>query len=405
MFTWLSGLLRLRPIPRDERASDRAVVLTLFGRFTDEALTGLPSLLMPTIQARLGLSLVQVGWLFQLLELVAAVVEPIVGALIDTWRRRPLLAIGAAGLGLAIVVIGLAPDVGWLTVGFVLIGLTSGALAQTSDVVLIEAHPGAVERISTRSTFLDTIGALLGPVAVAVWFRFGWDWRWLLVGAGACALVYALLLAATPVPPGPGMHDAGWAGIVARVREVCRHREARRWLAFMLASNPMEAAWLFLPVWLAATIGASQQAIALFVAAGLVVDLVALTLLDRWLQRLDAITILRRCLLGLLVLVPAWLWVPGMTAKVVLLIPVTGLIAPLWPLSQARALASVPGAAGTITGITAVFWLLPTALAVGWIGEHLGLTTALLVALGASLTGMLLALHGLRASDESEQMA
>jgi MFS family permease len=154
MAAWLARLLGVASLRRVGEVDDRGTVLALFARLTDELASGLLVVLMPTFRTRLGLPVVQVGWLWQVLFSTAAVVEPIAGAAIDVVRRRPLLVWGALGWGAALLLAAGAPSFGWLLAAFALVGAASGPLAHTADVVLVDGHPDAVERITGRSTTL-----------------------------------------------------------------------------------------------------------------------------------------------------------------------------------------------------------------------------------------------------------
>ncbi|MDT8305440.1 MAG: MFS transporter, partial [Anaerolineae bacterium] len=181
-----------KPIPRDATVSDRAVRLGFGGRFADEVLSGLPGVLMPTFRATLGLSYAQISLLRLALDYVAFVIEPIAGLLIDVLQRRWLLAWGAFFTALSVILMGLAPTFLLLSLAFAVYGLGSGPLAHTADVVLVEAHPEAPDRIFARATMLDTTGALLSPLLVTAALWSGLSWRLPLLASGAAGLLYAL---------------------------------------------------------------------------------------------------------------------------------------------------------------------------------------------------------------------
>jgi hypothetical protein len=399
MFAWLAGLLGLRAIRRLDGIDDRAAVLALFGRFVDELGSGLPLILMPTLQARLGLTVTQVGWCLQALNGAAALVEPAAAAAVDVVRRGPLLVWGALGWAIALLMVAGAPSFGWLVVAFLVAGAASGPLAHTSDVLLVEMHPGAAERIGARQTMLDTVGALLAPVSVALAGWAGADPGVPLVVGGCLILGYAGLLAATALPgPDTARHrGAGSAQSTAlqqgrrNAAEVLRDHEARIWLGALLAEALMDIPVLFTPVWLASDAGASQPMVAVHAAVELATALVGLALLDRWLQRHDARTILTAaCLAGLLAY-PAWLLVPGVAGKVLLAIPLTLAVTPVWPLVRARALAAVPGRGGMVLALTSLYGALPLAALFGWVGGRVGLAPAMLVVhTGATLAILVL---------------
>jgi len=64
---------------------------------------------MPTMRSHFSLSYTQISLLGLALNYVAAIIEPINGLLIDLWKRHWLMAWGAAGIGLATMVMGAAP--------------------------------------------------------------------------------------------------------------------------------------------------------------------------------------------------------------------------------------------------------------------------------------------------------
>lgn len=380
MFTKFAAVLRLRALRRRDDLDDRATVLTLFARFTDELCSGLLVVLMPTLRNRLGLTVQQVGWCFQALFTAGALVEPASAVAIDLVRRRPLLVTGAAGWSAALLLVAGAPSFGWLLAAFALAGAAYGPLANTADVILVEGHPEAVERIASRSTGLDTVGALLAPGVVVAAGWAGVDERMLLAATGAGAAGYALLLAGSVVPPPAARPDGAvaWAEVTSNVGAVLSDRRACVWVGALLLLEVFEPAEVFEPVWLRDVVGVSQSLVAVHVAAGLVASLVTLVLLDRWLARHDGMTVLVVSALATLVLHPAWLLVPGFAAKLGLVVLRQAAAAPLWPILHSRALAAVPGRAGAVSAVTALIGVLPLHAAFGWLADRVGLTSGML---------------------------
>ncbi|WP_052666863.1 MFS transporter [Nitriliruptor alkaliphilus] len=380
MFSRSAAVLGLRALERRDHLDDRATVLTLFARFTDELCSGLLVVLMPTLRRRLGLSVQQVGWCFQAMYSVGALVEPVTGVLIDLVRRRPLLVAGATAWGAALLLAAGAGGFGWLLAACALVGVAYGPLANTADVVLVEAHPDAVERIASRSTALDTLGALLAPGAVALAAWAGVDERLLLAGAGVGALGYAWLLAGTALPaPAPRPEQVTRrAELLLGIREVIADRRARPWIVALVLVEMLDPLEAFEPVWLADVVGASQSRVAVHVAVGTAASLAALVGLDRWLEFHDGRPVLVIACLGSMVLFPAWLWVPGFGAKLALVVVREAATAPLWPIVHARALAAVPGRGGAVTAVTAALGLLPLHAGFGWLAGRIGLTSSML---------------------------
>lgn len=382
MLSQLLARFGLRPILRAPGVSGRAVWLGLAGRFTDELLSGLPDVLMPTLRTQLGLTYIQISLLPLALSYVALVVEPLAGLLIDLWRRRYLLAWGAAGLGLAVSVTGLAPTFLVLLAGFAIYGLASGPLAHTADVVLVEAHPRAPGRIFARATAIDTLGALLAPLLVTVSVWAGFSWRWLLLSLGSGSLLYAILLLGTTFPQPASAGESTHSGLLELLRDnvalVLGNRGVWHWLAFLFALNILEAPLAFKTVWLHEQAGLSQALVGLYRAMEMAVSLVSLLFLDRWLAYRKPSAILQTANVGLLLLYPLWLYLPGVWTRFLLAIPLNFLFTVYWPIGRAQVLASVPGRGGTVSAVHSLFGVLPFPFLFGLAAGSVGLTAVTL---------------------------
>lgn len=379
--------------------SDRAVVLAFIARFTDEVLYGAVDVLLPTLKRVFGLSLVQLGLLSQVLSWVALAVEPPTAALVDLRSRRRLMAIGAVVVGLAMLVMGTAPSYVMLVAAFALYGVGSGPLVNTADVIVVESFPDAPERAYNRATFFDTVGALLGPAVVAVTVAAGVSWRVTLGVLGGFTVAYAVALARTRMPApglrGPNAIDAHHerdshvvATLIANVRDVLRHHDARRALIVLLCFDVFEAAFLLKYVWLHESVGLSEPWVAAYAVGEQAVDLVALLVLDRWLVRRDAGRVLRVAAVALVALPAVWVVAPGIAGRVVAGIPLAFAYTIVWPLAKARSLTAVPSLAGATQAITTLFPVVPLALFEAWLAATIGLGTAM--ALTATIGALLM---------------
>lgn len=371
-------------LPRRDDVSDRAVALGLSGRFADEITSGLPDILLPTISRALGLSVVQVGWLIQSLNYASAVSEPLNGLLLDLWRRRWLMGFGAAMLGAAFVVMGAAPTFVILLLAYALWGFGSGPLAHTADVVLVESYPEAPDSIFARSTFLDTIGALLAPALVALTFLLDWSWRTLLITMGVASMVYAVVIWRTRFPPPPAAADGSlnkrpWRTMAGNIREVLADRRARQWLFFLVVIDLQDLPRAFVTLWLAEHVGLSQTAVGGYRALEMVVGLLILLWLPRWRASHSVRTMLLAASGAALLLFPLWLYLPGVATRFLLAVPLTAATTLFWPIGRAQSLVSVPGRAGTVTAVRALLNLLPLSVLFGLLASQVSLTTALAI--------------------------
>jgi FSR family fosmidomycin resistance protein-like MFS transporter len=393
----MSLKLKIDSIPRRGDVSNRVMTVSLAARFMDEILSGLPTVLMPTIRATFRLSYVQVSLLSLVLNYVAAVIEPIAGLLIDIWKRPWLMAGGAAVIGLATAVMGVAPTFGILLLGFAIYGIGSGPLAHTADVVMVEAYPDAPSRIYTRSTIVDTFGALLAPLLVAATLWLNLSWRWLMIGLGLSGLVYAVLILRTRFPrPLNGDDEEEELGIRQAMKKnlkaVLSNRNARLWLLFLFVHELSEAPFQFEAIWLREQVGMSQALIGIYVAIEMAVGIIGLLYLDRWLARTSQRRILQIASLGVIILYPAWLFLPGILTRFVLALPLNFLTAVFWPIGKSQSLASIPGKGGAVSAIHSMTALVPVALFFGLLAEAITLTGAMfLVQIGAMAVMLALA--------------
>lgn len=375
---------------------DRAISLAFTARFVDEVLSSAWDVLTPTFRRVFGLSLVQIGLLDQVLTWVALVVEPIAGVLIDLRSRRLLMGFGAAAVGASLLVMAGAPTFAVLLVGFALYGLGSGPLAHTADVVVVETFADNAERAYSRATFIDTCGALTGPALIALAGAAGVSWRVVLAMLGACGVVYAYAIRRTTFPAPPRSHNGDRHPVrdmLDNVATVLRHRDARRALLVLFWFDVFETAFLLEYVWLNEEVGLSEPLVATYAAAAQLVDLVALAVLDRWLTRWNGTGILRGAALALIVLPAAWVAAPGIAGRILVGIPLSFAYAMVWPLAKSRSLTAIPALAGATQAISALFALVPLAIAQAAFSEVVGIGPAMAITAAVAATVMLVTLR------------
>jgi MFS family permease len=385
---------KIESLPRAKGVSNRLVAVALGGRFTDELLSGLPMVLMPTIRSHFGLSYTQISLLGLALSYVGAFTEPITGLLIDIWKRRWLMAFGAAGVSIATAVMGAAPTFAFLLLGFALYGLASGPLAHTADVVLVEVYPKAPDRIFTRATLIDNFGALLSSLLISLTFVLGLPWRWLMISLGLSALIYAMTILTTrfPARQNESQPDDQRTGSIVwnNIRRVLKSSRALSWLLFLFVFGVAEAPIIFATIWLREEVGMSQALIGIYKALEMAVGVVSLIVLDRWLSRSSIRRILLIAAIGVLVLYPLWLFAPGISLRFALSIPLNFLFTVFWPIGKAQSLRSVPGLGGTVTAMHSLLALIPIPLLFGLFAESTTLTSAMFWVTMVSLAVMIL---------------
>jgi MFS family permease len=382
-------LTRLDRLERRANVDDRAVVSAFTARFLDELLSGMWTVLAPTFRRVFGLSLIEVGLLFQVVEWTALAVEPLAASTIDHSSRRRLVGLGAAAITAATAVMAAAPSYSVLLLGFAAYALGSGPLCHTADVVVLESFPGSSERAYSRATILDTFGAMAGPAVVAVVLSVGWSWRWALAIGCATGVVYSVTASRASFPSPPRRREDGESlvhAFVSGLRSAVAHREIRRALLVLFAFDTFEAAFILKYVWLHDDVGLSEPLVATWALAEQAVAVAALVLLDRRLRTQRGRTILNRAALALVALPALWVLVPSIAGKVLVGIPLVFVWAAVWPLAKAQSLTVDPNLAGATQAVSTLFPILPLALLETWLARSIGIgpAMALTAAAGAA---------------------
>jgi hypothetical protein len=141
--------------------------------------------------------------------------------------------------------------------------------------------------------------------------------------------------------------------------------------------NVMESPDTFTNIWLREQVGMSQSLIGLYTAAAMVASMGSLAFLEFWLKARSSRRLMLISGLLLLPLIPAWLFAPGIAARIGLGLVIDFLVGFYWPIAQGQTLAAVPGRAGTMTAVLSLFGLIPMELLFALLAEAIGLTVAM----------------------------
>jgi MFS transporter, FSR family, fosmidomycin resistance protein len=164
--------------------------------------------------------------------LVSLVVEPVLGLVSVTWRRRALVLGGGVCFAAALALAAAAPSLPVLLVAFSLLYPASGAFVSLSQAALMDLEPERREHNMARWTFAGYIGAVGGPLLLAGAAAAGLGWRALFACLAAVAVVLVLLARRLP--------EAAVEEERPRVREALRaitRREVFRWLFLLELSD------------------------------------------------------------------------------------------------------------------------------------------------------------------------
>ena len=184
-------------------------------------------------------------------SLVSVLVEPVLGIVAVTWRRRVLVLAGGAFFTGSLALAAGAPAFWVLLVAFSLLYPASGAFVSLSQAALMDLEPERREHNMARWTLAGAVGAVAGPLLLAAFVWAGLGWRELFLCFAALAAVLVLLVRRAP--------DDGADGARPRVREALRvltRREVFRWLFLLELSDLLLDVFLgFLALYLVHEVG------------------------------------------------------------------------------------------------------------------------------------------------------
>jgi MFS transporter, FSR family, fosmidomycin resistance protein len=400
---------------RRSRSALAGLLAALAVEFADELVDGTKSAAMPLIKHDLALTYLQVGLLTAVPLILGSLIELPVGVLSGSGRRRRrfVLAGGLVFIG-AVLGAGLAGSFPVLLAALVVFFPASGAFVSLTQSALMDADPARRAPLMARWTLAGSAGSVAGPLLVAAVLVAGGSWRLAFTLVAIAGAVSWLAIAATgaggpagqPADAGPedagpedaGPEDAGpgnaspgnaspdddsadWPGLTAAIRIRAR-AGAFRWLLLLEAADLLlDVFTAFLALYLVSAAHASPSMAALGVAVRLGAGLAGYAVLMPMIDRIDSLRLLRASVLATGLLGPAFLLVPGIAGKLVLLAALSIATAPWYPVLMAELYASLPGRSGLAVSLSSAAGLAGAAgpLAVGLLAQHLGLSWAMAV--------------------------
>jgi FSR family fosmidomycin resistance protein-like MFS transporter len=400
--------------------------LTLLAiEFLDEFVDGARGAAWPLIYADLQLSYGQVGMLLSLPSLIANLIEPILGILGDMGQRRTLVLGGGVAFALALLLIALSHNFSLLLFAFILFYPASGAFVSLSQAALMDADSTRHEQNMARWAFSGSMGVVVGQLALSASVALGWGWRGLFLASVALALLllglawrYPFATSASaagsedteqvqdlrirpPSPPnlgGTGFTPPKVGGLGGQNNGVCvspevefkqgvsnalqalRRREVLRWLTLLEFSDLMlDILGGFLALYFVYVVGVTKAQAALAVTVWAGVGLLGDLLLIPLLERVRGLDYLRCSALLVLFLFPAFLLVPSVTAKLVILGLLGFFNAGWYSILKGRLYSAMPGQSSSVMTVGNVFGLIGglIPLGLGLVADRYGLETTM----------------------------
>ena len=352
--------------------------------FLDELVFGVTEAAWPYIQNELALSYTQIGILLTVPGLVSTVVEPFLGILGDVWKRHLLILSGGVCFVLALLLTSLSVSFVLLLAAFILFYPASGAFVSLSQASLMDSDPARHDQNMARWTFAGSLGVVLGPLLLIGLSALGFGWRGVFLSLFFVAGLI-LILAWRRIPP-DGVHLPGWPSfrsVFGGLRGAFRALKVPgvlRWLVLLEFSDLMLDVLLsYLALYFHDVAGLTESQAAGAVLVWLVVGLLGDLLLIPLLEKVDGLNYLRLSVLLELLLFPAFLLVPRVGLKLVL-VALLGFFNSGWyAILKGRLYSSLPGQSGTVMALDNLTGLVGGLLpfAIGLAADAFGLGTAI----------------------------
>ncbi len=176
---------------RFARAGLSGLLAALAVELVDEMVDGTKSAAMPLLRHDLGLSYLQVGLLAAVPLVVGGILELPVGVISGTGsRRRRFVLAGGLVFIASVLAAGLATSFIGLLVALTIFFPASGLFVSLTQAALMDSAGGRRAQLMARWTLAGSVGAVTGPILVAVVLGAGGTWRVafvLIAGCSACA--------------------------------------------------------------------------------------------------------------------------------------------------------------------------------------------------------------------------
>jgi FSR family fosmidomycin resistance protein-like MFS transporter len=354
--------------PRLREAIPLATVFLLI-EFFDELAFTVEGAALPILRTDLSLSYSEIGILLGAAAVTAGVIEPLIMLLGDTrWRRALILGGGlavAATFGAVAIAWGFPP----LLVAFALGSPASGAFVILSQATLMDLNPGRQPQAMARWSLAGSLGSLAGPLMFAAVLFVGLSWRWSFVGIAAASLLLVGLLGRRQLPPEmPNHRQADAAGLLKGLWQAVTDPALLRWFVLLeLSDMLLDRFTLYVPLYFTDVVGitAAQASLvaALLMLSGLAGDFFTVRLLERMPGR----RLVRMSAALVALLYAIWLWLPGLFAKLALLVLIGIARLGWYAVLQGEAYATRPHRSGTVMAVNAL-----TAFAAGAVSAGLG---------------------------------
>ncbi len=369
--------------------SSALLVMVLYGvELLDELNYGLYGATLPQLRDDFALTYTQVGLLFTLPSVISVLLEPAMGLLGDTRHRRTLVLIGIVATAIGLALIAAAQTYGVLLLAFGTLYIASGAYVTLSQATLIDRDPARAEQTMARWTLLGSIGVTAGPLLMTVLFSVGIAWRGAYVALAVVAALFAVALFQQRFDSHAGAQaEPQSVRVLARnLLMALRQRSLLKWvllteLADFMLDKLLEVTGLYFHDVAGVSLAGASAAVAVATVAGLIGS----GLLVPALERLNGLRLLRVTAVAALIAYAAFLLVPVIWLKYVLIGVISFMTAGWFAILRAKTFEALPGQSGLVVAVTSLANIssLFVPVLLGGLADAVGLQSAMwLLAIG-----------------------
>lgn len=391
--------MRLTVKNKKVRQMMSVTIICLMIELLDELVGGVLAPAWPLIRHDLNLSYWQIGLLLTLPNVSSQLIEPILGIWADMGHRRQLIVGGGLVFAIALLILSISPTSVWLLIGFMLLVPGSSSFANVAQAMLMDLEPNRHEQAMARWTLAGSVGNVLGPLILAVSVSLGFGWRGALVSLALLIGLISLSLSGKPRVFKTVAHTKrpvhSFKQGIFNAISALKRPHVMRWLTLLQFSDLMlDGFRSFVALYLVDIVGATpiqaSVAFTIWLGFGLLGDFLLIPLLTR----VRGLTYLKISVMLVLFIYPAFLAVPSLSIKYILVGCLGFLNAGWYSILKGQLYTAMPGQSGAVITLNNLFGLVGglTPLMLGFTALQIGLGNTmglLIIAPLALLIGLL----------------
>ena len=368
-------------------------IIFLIIELLDELVGGVLDPAWPLIRQDLNLSYGQVGLLLATPSTISQIIEPIFGIWADMGHRRRLIVGGGMGFSIALLLLSCSQNFTGFMFGLMLLGPASGSFVNIAQATLMDLEPTRHEQNMARWTLAGSLGNVIGPLILAVAIALNQGWRGALFILAVLSGLMAVLLWRSPnlfnlKSPTESRKVHSLNHGFRNALSALKHPNVIRWLTLLQFSDLMLDVFRgFVALYFVDVVrtNATQAsfAMAIWLGFGLLGDFLLIPLLER----VRGLTYLKVSVILVLCLYPAFLLVPSLTTKYIVLGCLGFLNAGWYSILQGQLYTAMLGQSGSVITLSNLFGLIGSLapLLIGVAALYIGLGNAMWILIAAPI--------------------